>query len=350
MHHLRLKRWLAAAAAVLGGLAAALYCHLTPQIWEVRATVLAEGAAAQAVPSLVGSVQFTGHIRELTDFSGQLAASAIPGTHLVVLTARDAVPAHASAGLSAALDRLDAMMPWVGECAIEPLILSDPAALPTAGNAEICLAGALAGGILAVLLLFPLPKRQEPLDFADLFRLAKRRLGGLLLLCLLLGGGNYFREKHSDPPVSAATILVSVGTYSQDTAKTLTDSVCALVHSDLMTVPGITAQPVGQSNLFLLTATAETPEKARDALTAAMALWPELAVYGTQNLDLVPRQPMEITAPQPFRPLAAWGKGLLLGAALWAALLFLHLVTEPQILTPPPPKRIINPKVKEGSP
>lgn len=350
MNHLRLKRWLVAAAAVLGGLAAALYCHLTPQIWEARATVLAEGPAAQAIPGLVESSHFTGHIRDLTDFSGQLTASAIPGTHLVVLTARDDAPAHADAGLSAALDRLEAVIPWIGECAIEPLILSDPLALPALGNAETCLAGVLAGGILVALLLFPLPKRQEPLDFADLLHLARRRLGALFLLCLLLGGSNYIREKRSNTPVSTASTLVSVGTYSQDTAKTLSAAVCGLIHSDLMTIPGITAQAVGQSNLFTLTAAAETPEEARNALTAAMALWPELAVYGNRDLNMLPRQPVAITGPQPFRPLAAWGKGILLGGILWAGLLFLHLLIDPQILTPPPPKRIMNPKVKEGTP
>lgn len=354
MNRSRLKYWLVAAAAVLGGLAALLYCHLTPPIWEARATILAEGPAAQALPGVVKSSQFTSHIRELTDFWGHLTAAAIPGTHLVVLTAQDNAPAHTAAGCSAALNRLDAVMAWVGECTVEPLLLSDPIALPDAGNVETCLAGILTGGILAILLLFPLPKREEPLDFTDILsrwlHLAKRRLSVLLLLSLMLGAGNYFCEKSRYTPIFTATTLVSIGEYTPETAKNLSATVYGLLDSDLMTVPGITAAAVGQSNLFTLFATGETPEAAEAALTSAIALWPELAVYAAQDLTLLQRQPVQVTTPQPFPTAAVWANGCLLGALLWAALLFLRLLLTPEILTPPPPKRIISPKVKEGSP
>ena len=354
MGHTRLKIWLVAAAAVLGGLAAFWGIYLTPPDREARATILAEGEAAQALPGVVNSSQFSRHIQEITDFSGTLSAKPVPGTHLVTVTARDNVSAHAAAGLSAALDRLEAVMPWVGPCHMEPLVLSDPAALPDAGNAETCLAGALAGGLLAALLLFPLPRREEPLDLMDLIRgwgkLARRRLMGLLLVCLIFGSGNYLREKLAFSPTFTASALVSVGEYSPDTVQNLPATVYGLLDSDLMTVPGITAAAVGQSNLFTFTATGETAEAAENALTAAMDLWPELAVYATQDLTISQRQPLRITAPQPFRPIAAWGNGILPGAILWAGLLCLRLLLSPEILTPPPPKGIISPKVKEGSP
>lgn len=354
MDRSRLKIWLAAAAAVLGGLAAFLYCQLTGPVWEARATILAEGPAAQALPGLVNAEPFSGHIRELTDFSGILTANAIPGTQLVDICARDEVSAHAAAGLDAALDRLEAVMPWMGEGRMETLLLSDPIALPGTGSAKTCLAGALAGGILAALLLFPIPKREEPLDLIELLRrwgkLARRQLLGLLVVCLLCGGGNYLREAIAFSPVYTATTLVSIGEYSPDGAKNLPATVYGLLDSDLMTVPGVTAAAVGQSNLFTFTATGETQSAAEEKLTAAIALWPQLSIYADRDLTLLQRQPMQITAPQSFPTAAVWGKGILLGAFLGAGLLFLRLLVSPKILTPPPPKGIISPKVKEGSP
>lgn len=354
MVHSRLKIWLVAASAVLSGLAAFLYGHWMSPVWEVRATILAEGTGAEALPGVVNTVQFSGHIQELTDFSGQLTAKAIPGTRLVVIVLRDDTPAHAAAGRSAVLDRLDAVMPWVGDCHMEPLLLSDPVALPGTGSAETCLAAALAGGLLAALLLFPLPSRDTPLDLMDLLRrwgtVARRHLAGLLIISLLCGGGNYIRETLSFSPVYTAATLVSIGEYSPDAAKNLSATVYGLLDSDLMTVSGITAAPVGQSNLFSLTAVGHTPEAAEDKLAAAIALWPKLAIYADRDLTILQRQPLQITAPQSFRPLAAWGRGILLGTILWAGLLFLSLLIHPEILTPPLPKRIISPKVKEGSP
>ena len=344
----RLKIWLVAAAAVLGGLAAFVYCQLLPPVWEARATILAEGEAAKALPGVVNDAQFASHIQDFTDFSGRLTAVPIPGTHLVVLTAWDDASSHAAAGLSAALDRLDAVMPWVGQCRMELLLLSEPTVLPEAGCAETCLAGAIAGGILAALLLFPLPRREEPLDLFHLLRrwgrLARRHLPGLLIVCLIFGGGNYLRETLAFTPVYSASVPVSIGEYSPDAASKLSATVSGLLDSDLMTVPGITAAAVGQSNLFTLSATGETPEAAQVALTSAMDLWPELTTYAHRDLTMRPHQPVQITAPQSFSSAAAWTNGGLLGAFLWAGLLFLGVLTEPEILTPPPPKRIMNPK------
>lgn len=349
-----LKIWLVAAATVLCGLLPCLQNFLTPPDWEARATIMVTGSAAQALPGVVNDGQFARHIRDLTDFSGTLTTESIPGTALVTLCARDDSYAHAAAGRAAALDRLDALMLWVGECQVEPVLIAEPAALPHTLSVETCLAAALAGGLLAFLVLFPLPKREEPLDLLDLLgrwlRLSRHRWGWLLLLCLLFGGGNYLRERNNFVPTATATILVSMGQYSPDSADTLCSAVYGLLDSHLMTVPGVTCKAVGQTNLFTLTAAAQTPDAAREALTAAMAQWPELAGYAHRDLTLRPRQPMQTTPPQPFRPGAAWGTGCLLGAVFWAAALFLELLVSPQILTPPPPKRIMNPKLKEGSP
>lgn len=333
MNRIRRKWGIVAAAAILCGFLSFLYFHLVPPEWEVRITAAVEGPAAEALPGVVISRQFVSHIRDLTGVPLALSAVPIPGTNLVALSGRAVSAAHAAAGMDAVLDRLAPVMNWAGDISIIPLIRTDPAPIPQPGDLRTVLAAALAGGLAAALLLFPLPKREDPLDLMDLLRrwgrLARRRLPGLLMLCLLCGGGNLLWTALTFSPVCTASAVVSVGTYDPDSARALPATVSGLLASDLAPRPGITAEAIGQSNLFALTAPGETPAAAEAALTAAITQWPELAAYAHRDLTMQPHQPIQVTAPQSFQPLAACGTGILVGVVLWALILFLSLLLLP---------------------
>lgn len=331
-----LKKLCIIAAAALIFALGAFACHkLQPPVYAARATISVSGEAAESAPGMLTSEQFYQHIREISDFDGLITAAQIPGTCLIEITLQDDVHAHALAGLNAAIERLPAMMAYLSdnfrmETVLEAAVFQLPAEQPF----KACILAALTGAAIAALLLFPLPPRNEELDLLDVLRsfqkLARRFWPGILAVCILTTGGNFARARLTYVPVYEAAALVSVGDYDPQAAQQISATFRGLLGSDVMAdlmlsqlgaeeIGGsISAAQVAETNLFELTAAAADPEAAIQILQAAMACFPQAAIYANANLPLQVHQMPTASLANPFSAADAIIKGLFLGLALCA--------------------------------
>lgn len=300
--------------------------------WEARATLSIHGEAAGTVPELLESSFFAGHIREISDFDGQIQASAIPGTSLVEIALRDDSAAHVRAGMEALLNRLSPVMRYFSEDFSMEIILEPSISEKSSqqDRADLLLFG---GAVL--LLSLPAPKFRGELDLLYLlrrfFKLTRRRWYLVLAFSLLGTLGYYVYRSAAYAPVFQATALVSLGSYDAETAPLLPYIIDGLLSSDLLAqhLPPdceIFGEAAAESNLFTLTATAATGDAAQAALDRVLSHWEELSAYALTDLPLRLHQLAPAVLANSLSHPAILCKGGLLGLMGWVCAAFASIL------------------------
>lgn len=289
-----------------------------PATWEARATVAVYSPQAlSALPGVIGSEFF---------FGQALSAQAIPGTCLMTLTAASTAPEDTSRILSDALNRIPTALSWLGIPADTEVVRSGTRLLQSPDPLKFCLTGGLLGLAAALILLIPPAEPREPLSlWAVLRRIPRlaRRFRLLILAAVLLWAWGNFLHTNAMPPVCRSETLVRFGNCEPESAAGVSAAVRGLIASNLID-GSLEAVPLGNSNLFLLSCTASSPEEAQAGLLTLFDRWPGLLDYTTLDLTLTVLQSPSLPPPyQKPSPVPALAAGSAWGAALCLALLFL---------------------------
>jgi len=302
-----------ASAMLLAALTCALagfFCaRMACPVWEARATLAVDSPAALlALPGMLAA-------------EGS-AAYAIPGTDVMELALRGPSPEDAQTRLTAALDRLPALLSFLDLSANTETLASAVRCLSRPDPAKYALSGGLLGALAAALLLLPAPRPREPLNLGKILktmaRTAKRRTIPILLTVVLLAFGNVLLPRRA--PQVQAQMLVRTGIYNPDTADGLAGAVLGLLDSQLAdSAPD--AVRVGRTNLFRLTFRAESEGEALSAAENFSAHWPRLAehISGAPGLTVLEGPTLAVPSPESPGRAALTGAGLAL--ALWLLLL-----------------------------
>lgn len=309
--------------------------------WETRATLCVQGEAAGTVPKLLESSFFTDHLREISDFDGQIQAKALPGTTLVEITLREDSPVHAQAGMDALLNRLSPVMGYFSQDFSLEIILEPNISEKFSQQDRGIL---LLAGTAVLLLLMPVPKFRGELDLADLLRRfwkLTRRRWYLVLAFLLLGTSGYaICHSATYVPVYEASAVISLGDYNGETAPLLPYVVKGLLGSDLLAQqlpPGceISGEAAAESNLFTFTALAATHDAAQTALDTVLSRWEELSRYALIDLPLETHQLAPAVLANPCSLPGVITKGAALGLFSWLCIAFAAILFRQNIDTAP---------------
>lgn len=196
--------------------------------------------------------------------------------------------------------------------------------------------------------------------------LAARRLLWLGLLFVLLAGSFFgWRAYASYSPLYEAsasfTVTVTNPLYSniksynsataEQMAKTFPHILTSGALSDLVkerlntaAIPPVSASVLANTNIFTITVTSADPQMAYDVLNTVIQCYPEVAefVVGPTHMNLLSESGVP-TFPCNRRDIApSVKKGVLLGAALWLAVVLLVTFTRPTVHNEDELKRLTN--------